>query len=49
MANKAQRLQKCTRKEKGQFKKTHVQTEYQRERDAANHHKHRKHVAAAEE
>jgi len=49
MANKAQRLQKCTKKEKGQFKKTHVQTEYQRGREAAKHHKQRKHVAKAEE
>lgn len=48
MANKAQKTQKCTKKEKGLFKKTHVQTEYQRERDAAKQHKRRKHPAVVE-
>lgn len=44
MANKVQRAQKNAKKQKGQFKKTHYQTEYQRERDAAKHHKARKHA-----
>ena len=50
MANKVQRAQKNAKKEKGQFKKSHIQTEYQRERDIAKKMEHRKHqVAMAEE
>ena len=48
MANKAKRADKNVKKEKGQFKKSHFQTDYQREREAAKHHKNRKHVSAAE-
>ena len=48
MANKVQKANKNAKKEKGQFKKTHYQTEYQRERDAAKHHKVRKHAVAVE-
>ena len=48
MANKTQRAQKNAKKMKGQFQKTHFQTDYQRERDAAKHHKNRKHVSAVE-
>lgn len=48
MANKVQKANKNAKKEKGQFKKTHYQTEYQRERDAAKHHKVRKHAVATE-
>lgn len=49
MANKTQKAQKNVKKERGQFHKTHCQTDYQRERDAAKHHKNRKHVCAVEE
>ena len=50
MANKVQRAQKNAKKEKGQFKKSHIQMEYQRERDIAKKMKHREHqVAMAEE
>lgn len=49
MANKVQRAQKNAKKQKGQFKKSsHCQTDYQRERDAAKHHKARKHVVDTE-
>ena len=48
MANKVQKANKNAKKRKGQFKKTHYQTEYQRERDAAKHHKARKCAVAVE-
>lgn len=49
MANKVQKANKNVKKEKGQFKKSHFQTEYQRERDAAKHRKTRKQACIAEE
>lgn len=41
MANKTRNAQKNAKKQKGEYKKMRVQTEYQRERDAAK--RHRKH------
>lgn len=41
MANKKKGFEKVAKKQRGEFKKVHEKTEYQRERDAV--HKKRKH------